>query len=181
MVATNQQPPCTPTRFTRASAVMYLPGANTRTTRGRPLPRPRQNLPTRNNLKDNPNTNAISSSSHLQGHLTTSASQTTETQCLVLLDSLGPVQPCLRLVQTQCLVLLDSPGAVQPCLHLVQTECLVLLDPLLTCLSNLLPQTVLTEQFLRTTRQVDKALGKATTSMSRLSNLMLQIQRVIQL
>ena len=79
MAATNQQPPRTPTRFTRASAAMSSPGAKTRTTRGLPPPRPRQNLPTRNNLKANPNTNAISSSSHLQGHLTTSASQTTET------------------------------------------------------------------------------------------------------
>ncbi|XP_066354476.1 verprolin-like [Miscanthus floridulus] len=72
MVAANQQPPCTPTRITRQSADMPSPV-------GRPPPRPRHPLPPKNTLKANPKPNAISSSSQLQGHLTTSGSHTTET------------------------------------------------------------------------------------------------------
>jgi hypothetical protein len=46
---------------------------------------------------------------------------------------------------------------------------------------TLLPQLVLTKQFLRTTHQVGTALGKAMPSMSQLSNLMLLLQRVIRM
>ena len=74
--AANQEPPRTPTRLTRQSAAMPLPG-------GRPPPKIRHPLPPKYTSKANPKPPPVSSTSQLQAQLTTSSSQTNQTTSTV--------------------------------------------------------------------------------------------------
>ncbi|KAL5664391.1 hypothetical protein ACJX0J_024499, partial [Zea mays] len=72
MPAANQQPPRTPVRLTRQSAVMPSPG-------GCPPPKPRHPLPPKTTSKATPKRNAISSSTQQQVQASTTTTETTET------------------------------------------------------------------------------------------------------
>ena len=73
MTAASQQPLRTLGRVTRLQAAMPSLG-------GRPPPKERHPLPPKNTTKANPKPNAVSSATQLQGHLSTSGSQTQTTE-----------------------------------------------------------------------------------------------------